>query len=77
MQAFARMSIYGLLGGILLATSGCVLGPDRDHDRGYYNDGYSQQDQRYRYEDRDQERRRDYERCREEGGHDCDDILHH
>lgn len=73
MQALARLSLFSLLSGVLLATSGCVLGPD--HDRGYYNDGaYSQHDRRYRDDDRDRDRHEAYERCREEGGRDCDDA---
>ncbi len=76
MQALPRISIYSLLSGILLATSGCVVA-HRDYGRGYDNGGaYYQRDERYRNEDRDHDRREAYERCREEGGHDCDDILH-
>lgn len=76
MQATARISIYSVLSGVLLATSGCVVA-HRGYDRGYDQDGaYYQRDQRYRGEDRDHDRREAYERCREEGGRDCDDILH-
>ncbi len=71
MQVLTRVSIYSLLAGVLLATSGCVIAPD--HGRGYDHDQtYYQRDQRYR----DHDRREAYERCRQEGGHDCDDLLH-
>ena len=76
MQATARISIYSLLSGVLLATSGCVVA-HRDYDRGYDHDrAYYQRDDRDRDAYRDHDRREAYERCRAEGGRDCDDILH-
>ena len=74
MQALFRVSVYSLLAGVFLATSGCVLGPDHDRGYGYDHDRtYYQRDDHDRY---DHDRRAEYNRCRREGGRDCDDILH-
>ena len=67
MRRLAFMSSCILLTGIL-CTSGCVVAPDHDADRGYEHHRYDS--------DRDHDRREAYRHCREQGGRDCDDILH-
>lgn len=62
-----RLPFYALIAGGFL-TSGCVIAPEHDHDRGY--------DRRERAEYREHERREAYRHCREAGGRDCDDLLH-
>jgi hypothetical protein len=65
-----RLPFYALIavaGGFL--TSGCVIAPEHDHDRGY--------DRHERAEYREHERREAYRHCREAGERDCDDLLHH
>lgn len=79
MSQLVRIPVYALAAGVLFATSGCVVTPD--HDRAYDHRGEVYQrdyDGRSYDRDRDREdRRQAYERCREEGGRDCDDFLHH
>jgi hypothetical protein len=67
MRRLTFMSGCILLTGVL-CTSGCIVAPDRDGDRAYEHHRYDS--------DRDHDRREAYRHCREEGGHDCDDILH-
>ncbi len=69
MRSIVRLPFYALIAGGLLATTGCVVAPDHDHDRAY--------DQRTDADYRDHERREAYRHCREAGEHDCDDLLHH
>lgn len=63
-----RLPFYALIAGGLL-TSGCVVEPEHEHDRGY--------EHHERAEYREHERREAYRHCREAGERDCDDLLHH
>jgi hypothetical protein len=70
MHKIARTCTYAVAMTGILFSSGCVVAPDHEHDRGYYDRRADSA------EYREHERREAYRRCREEGGHDCDDILH-
>jgi hypothetical protein len=69
MRHIVRLPLYALIAGGFL-TSGCVVAPDHDHDR-----GYGRHSERAEY--REHERREAYRHCREAGERDCDDLLHH
>jgi hypothetical protein len=69
MHQIARTCTYAFMMTGILFTSGCVIAPDHDRDRVYERHA---DDADYR----GHERREVYRHCREEGGHDCDDLLH-
>lgn len=72
MHQIARKCTYALMMTGILFSSGCVVAPDHQRDRG--DDRYDRRADSAEY--REHERREAYRRCREEGGHDCDDYLH-
>jgi hypothetical protein len=67
MRPIVRLPFYALIAGVLF-TSGCVVAPDRYHDR-----AYERRDDRAEY--RERERREAYRHCRAAGERNCDDLL--
>jgi hypothetical protein len=73
MHQIARTCTYALMMTAILFSSGCVVAPDHDRDRDRVYERHADADDA---EYREHERREAYRHCREEGGHDCDDLLH-